>query len=93
MIARYGKGSAEETSITGHLKIILKGEKHEEIIEYERQILDDFIAVLDLGVSVISRLFANWQVLVKSEKSCSRLRNIMSPCGAGERTLPSDSHS
>jgi hypothetical protein len=48
MIARYGKGSAEETSITGHLKIILKGEKHEEIIENERQILDEFIAVLDL---------------------------------------------
>jgi tetratricopeptide (TPR) repeat protein len=49
MIARYGKGSAEETSISGHLKIILKkGEKHEEIIEYERRIFDDSITVLDL---------------------------------------------
>ena len=41
MIARYGKGSTEETNVSGHLNVVLKkGEKHDEIIEYERNIFD-----------------------------------------------------
>jgi tetratricopeptide (TPR) repeat protein len=41
MVIRYGKGSSEETTICGHLKVVLKkGESHEEIIEYERNIFD-----------------------------------------------------
>jgi tetratricopeptide (TPR) repeat protein len=41
MIVRYGKGSAEETSISETINIILKpGEKQDDIVEYERNIFD-----------------------------------------------------
>jgi hypothetical protein len=51
-IARYGKGSAEETSISGHLKIVLKkGEKHgctRKLLNTRNESLTNSITVLDL---------------------------------------------
>jgi tetratricopeptide (TPR) repeat protein len=40
MISRYGKGSVEETTVSGHISVVLKPEKHDEIIEYEKKIFD-----------------------------------------------------
>jgi len=41
MIIRHGKGSEEETSISGHLNVVLKkGENREDLTEYERNIFE-----------------------------------------------------
>lgn len=40
MIIRHGKGSIEETTISGHINIVLKADKHAEIVEYEKEIFD-----------------------------------------------------
>ena len=36
MIIRHGKGSVEETTISGHINVVLKADKHDEIVEYEK---------------------------------------------------------
>lgn len=43
MIIRHGKGSVEETTISGHIGVVLKADKHEEVIEYEKKIFDTTI--------------------------------------------------
>lgn len=40
MVIRHGKGSIEETTISGHINIVLKADKHAEIVEYEKKIFD-----------------------------------------------------
>jgi tetratricopeptide (TPR) repeat protein len=40
MISRYGEGSDEVTSISGRLVVLKKGQKHDDIIAYEKNIFD-----------------------------------------------------
>lgn len=40
IIIRHGKGSVEETTISGHISVVLKADKHDEIIEYEKKFFD-----------------------------------------------------
>jgi tetratricopeptide (TPR) repeat protein len=40
MIIRHGKGSVEETTVSGHISVVLKADKHDEIIEYEKKFFD-----------------------------------------------------
>jgi tetratricopeptide (TPR) repeat protein len=40
MIVRHGKGSIEETAISGQMKVVLKADKHAEIEEYKKEIFN-----------------------------------------------------
>lgn len=40
IVIRHGKGSVEETAISGHINVVLKADKHDEIIEYEKKFFD-----------------------------------------------------
>jgi hypothetical protein len=65
MITRYGKGSTEETSVSGNLRVVLKkGEKHEEIIEYERSI---FETVTEMEIWDVRRIQATLKLAVSCE--------------------------
>jgi hypothetical protein len=65
MINRYGKGSAEETSVSGNLRVVLKkGEKHEEIVEYERSI---FETVTGMEIWDVRRIQATLELAVSCE--------------------------
>jgi hypothetical protein len=65
MITLYGKGSAEESSITGNLRVILKkGEKHAEIVEYEKSI---FETVTEMEVWDVRRIQAILTLAVDCE--------------------------
>jgi len=65
MINRYGKGSAEETSVSGNLRVVLKkGEKHEEIVEYERSI---FETVTEMEIWDVRRIQATLELAVSCE--------------------------
>jgi hypothetical protein len=65
MITRYGKGSSEETTISGNLRVVLKkGEKHEEIVEYERSIFETFT---EMEIWDVRRIKATLKLAVSCE--------------------------
>jgi tetratricopeptide (TPR) repeat protein len=75
IVVRYGKGSAEETSVNELLNITLKpGHKHDEIIEYEKNIFDTSIekTVWDIRrITITLKLAASYEArgdLLKAEE-------------------------
>jgi tetratricopeptide (TPR) repeat protein len=71
MIASFGKGSAEEVSISSNLHFLLKkSEKYEEIVEYERSIFD---TVMEMEIWDARRI----EVTLKLAKSCESRGDLL----------------
>lgn len=64
IIIRHGKGSVEEITISGRINVVLKADKHAEIIEYEKEIFstDTEVEIWDVSrITVTLKLAAAYE--------------------------------
>jgi hypothetical protein len=81
MMFRHGKGSVEETTISGRINVVLKADKHDEIVEYEKKIFETSteMEIWDVRrIKITLKLAATYEAhgeIFKAEELCHALES------------------